>query len=83
MLINKAPHPNAATIYVNWLLSRDGQMAWSKAVNAASHRLDVPTDHVSSHLVPKLGAKFWVSHHEDNVRRSAKQEKILKELFGR
>jgi iron(III) transport system substrate-binding protein len=94
MLINKAPHPNAATVYVNWLLSKDGQTAWSKAVNAASHRLDVPTDHVSPHLVAKPGAKFWVSHyrpgdrywishHEENVRRSAEEEKTLKELFGR
>jgi ABC-type Fe3+ transport system substrate-binding protein len=94
MLINKAPHPNAATVYVNWLLSKDGQTAWSKAVNAASHRLDVPTDHVSPYLVAKPGEKFWVSHyrpgdrywvshHEDNVHRSAEEEKILKELFGR
>jgi iron(III) transport system substrate-binding protein len=94
MLINKAPHPNAAAVYVNWLLSKDGQTAWSKAVNAVSHRLDIPTDHVAPYLVPKPGGKFWVSqykpgdrywvsHHEDNVHRSAEEERILKELFGR
>lgn len=94
MLINKAPHPNAAIVYVNWLLSKDGQTAWSKAVNAASHRSDVPTDHVSPYLVPKPGEKFWISHykpgdrywishHEDNVHRSAEEENILKDLFGR
>ncbi len=94
MLMSRAPHPNAAAVYINWLLSKDGQTAWSKAVNAASHRLDVPTDHVPPYLVPKPGAaswvsqyksgdKYWVSHHEDNVHRSAEEEKILKELFGR
>lgn len=94
MLLNKAPHPNAASVYVNWLLSKDGQTAWSKAVNAASHRLDVATDHVAPYLLPKPGGKFWVrqykpgdrywiSHHEDNVHRSAEEERILKELFGR
>jgi ABC-type Fe3+ transport system substrate-binding protein len=94
MLINKAPHPNAATVYVNWLLSKDGQTAWSKAVNAASHRLDVPTNHVSPYLVPKPGARFWVSHykpgdrywishHEENVERTPEEGKILKDLFGR
>ena len=25
MLMNKAPHPNAAAIFINWLLSKDGQ----------------------------------------------------------
>ncbi|MGH7774114.1 MAG: ABC transporter substrate-binding protein [Candidatus Binatia bacterium] len=94
MLIDKAPHPNAATVYINWLLSLDGQTAWSKAINAASHRLDVPTDHVSPYLVPKAGARFWlsrykpgdrywISHHEDNVERTSEEERILKELFGR
>lgn len=94
MLLHKAPHPNAATVYINWLLSVDGQTAWSRAINAASLRSDVPTDHVSPYLVPQRGARFWVSHykpgdrywishHEDNVRRSAEEEKILKELFGR
>jgi ABC-type Fe3+ transport system substrate-binding protein len=94
MLIDKAPHPNAAAVYVNWLLSGDGQKAWSKAVNAASHRVDVPPDHVSPHLVPKPGARlwvshykpgerYWISHNEENVHRSAEEETILKELFGR
>ena len=25
---NRAPHPNAAKVAVNWLLSREGQTAW-------------------------------------------------------
>ncbi len=29
-LINRAPHPNAAKLFINWLLSRDGQMAFQK-----------------------------------------------------
>ncbi|MEX0802656.1 MAG: extracellular solute-binding protein [Candidatus Binatia bacterium] len=29
MLINKAPHPNAAAVFINWLLTRDGQIVWS------------------------------------------------------
>ena len=26
-MINNAPHPNAAKIFVNWFLSREGQIA--------------------------------------------------------
>ena len=29
-LVNRAPHPNAAKVYINWLLSRRGQMALQK-----------------------------------------------------
>jgi ABC-type Fe3+ transport system substrate-binding protein len=33
VLINKAPHPNAAKVFINWLLTKDGQTAFSTAVN--------------------------------------------------
>jgi iron(III) transport system substrate-binding protein len=41
-LINRAPHPNAARLFLNWLLSREGQVEWVQAAEAASRRLDVP-----------------------------------------
>ncbi len=83
MLINQAPHPNAATLFLNWVLGREGMAAWSKAMNHAVQRLDVPTDHLPPYVVPKPGVKYWISDSEENVLRSAEEEKILKELFGR
>lgn len=32
---------------------------------------------------PKPGDRYWLSHSEENVQRSAEETKILKELFGR
>lgn len=49
-LANKAPHPNAAKIFINWYLSRNGQIAVQKegtsdeGVN--SRRIDIPKDDV-------------------------------------
>jgi iron(III) transport system substrate-binding protein len=49
-LANKAPHPNAAKVLINWYLSRKGQIAVQKegtsdeAVN--SRRIDIPKDDV-------------------------------------
>ena len=49
-LANKAPHPNAAKVFINWYLSRKGQIAVQKegtsddAVN--SRRIDIPKDDV-------------------------------------
>ena len=48
VLINKAPHPNAAKVFINWYLSREGQIAWQRAMNTVvleasdSMRIDIP-----------------------------------------
>jgi iron(III) transport system substrate-binding protein len=41
MLMNRAPQPNAARLFVNWLLSPAGQAAWVEATDIPSRRLDV------------------------------------------
>jgi len=48
-LVNKAPHPNAAKVFINWLLSQEGQVAYAKATLYNSRRTDVP-------VVDKQGA---------------------------
>jgi iron(III) transport system substrate-binding protein len=42
VLRNQA-HPNAAKVFVNWLLSRDGQTALTKALGQPTRRFDVDT----------------------------------------
>jgi iron(III) transport system substrate-binding protein len=83
MLINKAPHPNAATVFLNWLLTKEGQTLWSKAMNHVSRRLDVPTDHLFAYTIPKPGVKYWAGYSEKAQTRTPEEEKILKELFAR
>jgi iron(III) transport system substrate-binding protein len=41
-LVNRAPHPNAAKVFINWLLSQETQAAWSVKTEYPSRRLDVP-----------------------------------------
>ncbi len=45
-LLDRPPHPNAAIVFINWLLSREGQTVMSVHGSVASRRLDVPTDHL-------------------------------------
>ncbi len=50
-LVNRAPHPNGAKVFINWLLSRNGQMAvQNRTANAESPadslRIDIPKDNV-------------------------------------
>jgi len=53
VIVRNAPHPNALRVYVDYLLSPEGQLEWSKAAGFASLRRDVPKDHVQDILVPK------------------------------
>ena len=53
VIVRNAPHPNALRVYVDYLLSPEGQLEWSKAAGFASLRRDVPKDHVRDILVPK------------------------------
>jgi ABC-type Fe3+ transport system substrate-binding protein len=51
-LINRAPHPNAAKVFINWYLSREGQSVWQKVMNVKeveasdSMRIDISKDDV-------------------------------------
>ena len=81
--MNRAPHPNAAAVFINWLLTKEGQLVWSKAVNAVSRRVDVPTDHLPAYSIPKPKTRYWDSDSEEASTVIAEEEKVLKELFGR
>jgi iron(III) transport system substrate-binding protein len=55
-MFNRAPHPNAAKVYINWLLSKEGQTDHARALGTVSSRLDVPHDHAEPWKVPQPGA---------------------------
>lgn len=38
-----APHPNATKVYINWLLGKEGQDLYGRALTQGSRRLDVDT----------------------------------------
>ncbi|MSP37431.1 MAG: extracellular solute-binding protein [Deltaproteobacteria bacterium] len=64
---NRAPHPNAAKVAANWLLSRDGQNAWLDANHKTgglydSLREDISKEKVSERARRVKGAKFlWLN----------------------
>jgi iron(III) transport system substrate-binding protein len=62
-LPNQAPHPNAAKVFINWFLSRRGQIALQKLGDVDdppnSRRIDIPKDDVppANRMVPD--AKYF------------------------
>jgi ABC-type Fe3+ transport system substrate-binding protein len=58
-VINKAPHPHAATIFVNWLLSKEGQLQWQRKTDNNSLRTDIPKEMLTDkRSVPVQGVKY-------------------------
>ena len=57
-MVDHAPHPNAARLYVNWYLSKAGQLAWQRQAGDNSYRIDIPKDMVNPLYVPKAGGKY-------------------------
>lgn len=61
-LLNKAPHPNAAKVLLNWLLSREGQIAVQKGEandpGPNSLREDIPKDEFPAWALRQKNVKY-------------------------
>ena len=52
------PHPNAATVFINWYVSRPGQEVYESVMLETSRRVDVHTG-IPDYLVPKPGIDYY------------------------
>ncbi len=61
--MNQAPHPNAAKVFINWFLSRKGQMALQRLGDvddpANSRRIDIPKDDIPPDSRLQSGIKYF------------------------
>jgi iron(III) transport system substrate-binding protein len=79
-LFNRAPNSNAAKVYINWLLSKEGQTIFARANGYVSARLDVPTDHTEPWRVPLPGAIKTYTKAAMQVKDNL--QPLLLEVFG-
>jgi len=66
-VLDKAPHPNAARVALNWLLSREGQLAFQKYVIADSLWIDIPKDEVPPGIRRTEGVKYVIADTPDRL----------------
>ena len=83
--MNQAPHRNAATLFINWLLSREGQTTFQKIMNTPdlvmeSMRVDIPKDPIPPERRRRAGLNYIVM---DTPERSDQEpvSKLLKEII--
>jgi iron(III) transport system substrate-binding protein len=59
-LVNKAPHPSAAKVFVNWYLSRRGQIVYQESHgDRDSLRIDIPKDKIPPDVRRVAGRKYF------------------------
>ena len=82
VLINRAPHANAAKVFINWYLSRQGQMVWQHVMNVKeveasdSMRIDIPKDDV----LPEARRLDWKKYSVVGFLDPEPVQKLLQEI---
>ena len=86
-LANRPPHPNTAKLFINWLLSREGQIAYqrhsAKAEGSApdSFRIDIPKDEVPPEELRREGVRY-IDIDDPERRDMAAIFKVLEEALS-
>jgi iron(III) transport system substrate-binding protein len=81
-LMKDAPHPNATRVYVDWLLSAEGQGLWAKSTGTPSYRQDASREGVFDVMVPQPGREYFETQKEDFARHQSEASQYIKTLLG-
>ncbi len=76
---NYAPHPAAAQLFLNWLLSKEGGNVWTQAYGYPSTRLDASTKGFLPEVIP---ASTDIYPDEAYIVKKAHLNKVAAEIFG-
>jgi iron(III) transport system substrate-binding protein len=76
MVIKNPPHPNAAKVFANWLLARDGQELFGRTMAVGSRRLDVDTKWLQEFGV--IGSKDSLTAEQFHRLENQSEDKVSK-----
>lgn len=81
-LINNPAHPNAARLFLNWFLTKEGQDIYSRATGFASARIDASRDTIDAMTVPDPNKKYFISDNEDFLSRTQEHFRTAREILN-
>lgn len=81
MLMDGAPNPNAAKLFVNWLLSQEGQAAWASLGKVNSRRADVKPGNESATVDAQTWAKAYNLSSEATAAEGVRSLKLAVECL--
>ena len=82
-LLNRAPHPYAAKVLINWSLSKEGLTHISRVQDLQTARVDIPTDFLDPIRIRQPGAKYFLdADSEAWIARDPEYKNAAVEVFG-
>lgn len=81
-LLNQSPHPKAAQLFLNWILTREGQTLISRTELTQSAREDVPTDHLDSKQIRQSGVDYFNTAFEEWRLIMYEDRETFKRIFA-
>ncbi len=82
LMLKNPPHPNAAKLVANWLLTKEGGYIFAKAFGTQSARVDVPADFLPPSRVRQSGVKYVSTDNEEYIAKKNEYLKTAKQIFG-
>lgn len=77
----KFAHPNAAVIFLNWLLTKEGQSVFATTFGQPSTRIDASREGLNPDIIPVPGEKYFISDNEEFMAAHNKWLKIAKQII--
>jgi hypothetical protein len=83
-IYSKPPHPNAAKVFINWLLTREGQVAWVKdnEDQTCSARRDMQAVCGRPQKLEE-GKAYMTTHRKSNVHWRVEAQNVIRQVLGR
>jgi iron(III) transport system substrate-binding protein len=84
-LFNRAPHPNAAKLFVNWIASKEGLEAYARNRGGVPTRNDIDAaSFLPPEVIPKAGVDYFDSYSWDFLLNTKEKIRLrMKEILGR
>ena len=84
VLVNRAPHPNAAKLFTNWIAMKEGNETFNRAQVTVSTRTDVDNSWAPAYMVPRPGVEYFDTYDWEFTVNGRKPEAVeqLRRLTG-
>ena len=84
VLVNRAPHPNAAKLFANWIAMKEGSEVFNRAQVLVSTRTDVENTWAPEYIVPRPGVPYFDTYDWEFTINGRKPEQVerLRRLTG-
>jgi iron(III) transport system substrate-binding protein len=84
-LLDQAPHPNAARVFVNWMASKEAGEIYGRALKMVPARSDIDaSSFMPPEVIPKPGVNYFdVYDYHFTVVTNAESRRRMKDILGR